>query len=204
MQIPKIKALPILGNAPELSKDILGFLGKNFKEQGDTFLFSMPINKTLLATCDAEVIKQILQLNHKNYRKDYGNNILKLALGNGLLTNEGESWFRQRRLAQPAFYKKRLEGFFDSMNTITIEHIQQLKAKGSKELFIDKEMMQLTSKVVIETLLGADVLGKLGEVQNYIYSIQDHLVKLIRVPFYQLWGKNYWKRERLFEDAGKI
>ena len=202
MQIPKIKALPLVGNAPELSKDILGFFENNFKNYGDTFLFSMPVNRTLLATCDADVIKQILQLNHKNYRKDYGNNILKLALGNGLLTNEGESWFRQRRLAQPAFYKKRLEGFFDSMNTITIDHIRQLKQKGTTEIFIDREMMQLTSKVVIETLLGSDVSGKLSEIQNYIYSIQDHLVKLIRIPFYQFWAKISGK-EKAFQKTLK-
>ena len=125
MHIPKIKALPFLGNAPELSKDILGFFENNFKKYGDTFLFSMPVNRTLLATCDADVIKQILQLNHKNYRKDYGNNILKLALGNGLLTNEGESWFRQRRLAQPAFYKKCLEEFLISRIPLAIANFNK-------------------------------------------------------------------------------
>ena len=129
MKIPVIASLPVIGNAPELSKDILSFFKTNFSKHGDTFLFKLPVNKVLLATCDPIVFKHILQLNHKNYRKDYGNNLLKLALGNGLLTNEGESWFRQRRLAQPAFYKKRLEGFFDTMNTMTLQYIEQLKEK---------------------------------------------------------------------------
>lgn len=189
MKLPVVNSLPVLGSAPDLSKDILGFFESNFKKHGDTFLFRMPLNRVLLATCDADVVKNILVTNQKNYRKDYGNNILKLALGNGLLTNEGESWFRQRRLAQPAFYKKRLEGFFDTMNALTLEHIAQLKERNVKEIFIDREMMQLTSKVVIETLLGADVSGKLSRIQNYIYSLQEHLVKLIRVPFYNYWSK---------------
>jgi cytochrome P450 len=189
MKLPEVQSLPVIGSAPELSKDILAFLGTNFAKHGDTFLFKMPVNRTLLATCDADVVKQILVANHKNYRKDYGNNILKLALGNGLLTNEGESWFRQRRLAQPAFYKKRLEGFFDTMNTLTLEHIAQIKQRNTEEIFIDREMMQLTSKVVIETLLGSDASGKLSTIQNYIYALQEHLVKLIRVPFYNYWAK---------------
>ena len=184
MKIPLIPAYPIIGNAPELSRDILGFLEHNFKKNGDTFLFRLPVNKTIMATCDADVIKNILLLNHKNYRKDYGNNILKMALGNGLLTNEGESWFRQRRLAQPAFYKKRLEGFFDTMNHITLELVEQLQKEKTSELFIDAAMMKLTSRVVIETLLGADIGVRMDSIQQYIYFLQDHMVKLIRTPFY--------------------
>ena len=71
MKIPEVKALPVLGSAPELSKDILAFLNTNFKKYGDTFLFKMPVNRTLLASCDADVVKQILISNQKNYRKDY-------------------------------------------------------------------------------------------------------------------------------------
>jgi cytochrome P450 len=189
MKIPLIPAYPIIGNAPELSRDILGFLEHNFKKNGDTFLFRLPVNKTIMATCDADVIKNILLLNHKNYRKDYGNNILKMALGNGLLTNEGESWFRQRRLAQPAFYKKRLEGFFDTMNHITLELVEQLQKEKTSELFIDAAMMKLTSRVVIETLLGADIGVRMDSIQQYIYFLQDHMVKLIRTPFYNYLAK---------------
>lgn len=181
---PKIPSWPILGNGLGLAADILGFLGRNFERYGDTFLLKMPVNKTVLATRDATLIRHILQTHHKNYRKDYGNNLLKLALGNGLLTNEGESWFRQRRLAQPAFYKKRLEGFFDTMVRFTRLQIDNWKQDEIQTVMIDQEMMQLTSKIVIETLLGSDISGKLEQFQQYIYQLQNHLVKLIRMPFY--------------------
>ena len=112
MKIPLIKSFPLIGNALEISKDILGFFGRNLKKYPDSFMFRLPPSRKIIITSDADVVKHILVSNHKNYRKDYGANKLKLALGNGLLTNEGESWFKQRRLAQPAFYKNRLEGFF--------------------------------------------------------------------------------------------
>jgi cytochrome P450 len=184
MKIPQVTSMPVIGNAPQISKDILSFLGTNFKKHGDTFYFRLPVNKRMVATCDPVLFKHILQLNHKNYRKDYGGNLLKIALGNGLLTSDGESWFRQRRLAQPAFYKKRLEGFFETMNSMTLEHLARWKDSLTTSVFIDREMMQLTSKIVIETLLGSDVSDKLTNIQNYIYFIQDHVVRMFRNPLY--------------------
>lgn len=194
MKIPLIKSFPLIGNALEISKDILGFFGKNLKKHPDTFMFNLLPDRKIIITSDADVVKHILVSNHKNYRKDYGANKLKLALGNGLLTNEGESWFKQRRLAQPAFYKNRLEGFFETMNRISIEHIQQWKTKNVKTVMIDAEMMQLTSKIVVETLLGSDVADKLNEIQNYIYTLQDYLVKCIRNPIYEF-CEVQWQQE---------
>lgn len=189
MKIPEIPSYPVIGNAPEISKDIISFWSKNFKKYGGTFMFRLPPNRKLITTCDAEVVRTVLVSNHKNYRKDYGANKLKMALGNGLLTNEGDSWFRQRRLAQPAFYKNRLEGFFETMNRISMEHIQQWKQKKESSVQIDTEMMQLTSKIVVETLLGSDAAVQLNQIQSYIYRLQDYLVKCIRNPIYEIWSK---------------
>ncbi|MBK8352218.1 MAG: cytochrome P450 [Saprospirales bacterium] len=198
MQPPIVKGLPILGSAIDLSKDILKFLGKEYENQGDSFIFNLP-GRRIFTTRSAEVAQHILQKNNKNYRKDYGANKLKMALGNGLLTNEGESWFKQRRLAQPAFYKKRLESFFDTMQQFTLSHIEPWKNKSSQTIFIDAEMMQLTSKIVVETLLGSDITKNLTGIQSYIYDIQSYLVKIIRNPVYE-WFSAYNGDKKQFEN----
>ena len=62
--------------------------------------------RRIYVTTNLEVIRHVLQANQKNYRKSIAYRNLKMALGNGLVTNEGEDWKRNRRLIQPAFYKK--------------------------------------------------------------------------------------------------
>lgn len=197
MKPPTIKGLPVLGNAIDISKDILRFFGKGFEAVGDSFVFNLP-NRRILTTRSAEVAQHILQKNHKNYRKDYGANKLRMALGNGLLTNDGESWFKQRRLAQPAFYKKRLEGFFDTMQQFTLSHIEPWKKNITQTIFIDQEMMQLTSDIVVETLLGSGESKKLASIQSYIYSIQNYMIQCIRNPLYE-WFSTYNGDQKKFK-----
>lgn len=197
MKTPEIKGIPFLGSAFEISKDILGFWGTNFSKYGDSYIFHLP-GRTIFTSRSPVVANHIFQKNHKNYRKDYAANKLKMALGKGLLTNEGESWFKQRRLAQPAFYKKRLEGFFDTMHTFTLEYISSWE--NNKTVFIDQEMMQLTSKIVVETLLGSDVSQNLSRIQQYIYVIQSYLVKCIRNPLYE-WFSAINGEQKKFTDT---
>ena len=198
MRTPVLKSLPLLGSALDISKDIIRFMGRNFEHQ-KSFIFTLPM-RTIFATCDADVIQQILVSNHKNYRKDYASNKLKMVLGNGLLTNEGESWFKQRRLAQPAFYKTRLEGFFDVMNRLAKNEMEEWKKQDKQTVFIDAEMMQLTSRVVVETLLGADVSGQLNQIQKHIYELQLYMVKCIRNPFFEIWSALNGEKKR-FEHS---
>src|SRR3712207_9469684 len=58
-------------------------------------------------------VKWVLQENAKNYSKGYDR--VKVLLGNGLVMNEGASWLQQRRLMQPIFHQRRLEGFVATM-----------------------------------------------------------------------------------------
>jgi cytochrome P450 len=38
-----------------------------------------------------------------------------MSIGNGLLTSEDEFWLRQRRIAQPAFHRQRIEALAGMM-----------------------------------------------------------------------------------------
>ena len=62
-----------------------------------------------LVTSDPEVTRHVLQRNHRNYEKSpIQTKILGSYIGQGLLTNTGESWLRQRRLRWLFLFRDRM------------------------------------------------------------------------------------------------
>lgn len=106
-------------------------------------------------------IRHVLQTRHQHYTKrTRGIAKLREILGNGLLTNDGDSWLRQRRTLQPAFHRERVQGFSALMARATsrmLEGWEHRAAAGPLRLDVAREMMVLTLRIVAEALFGADV-----------------------------------------------
>lgn len=182
--IPLVPGLPFFGNAFQFAAGPLQFMMNNTNQYGRLFRLRMPPNREMIAASDPEWIGHVLVNNHKNYIKDFAYKQLGLALGNGLLVNDGESWYRQRRLAQPAFYKKRLEDLFHVMEDVADSYLDRLQLETGKDVRIDDHMMQLTSDVVIETLLGGSFKEEFRLIQSQILTLQEHIVNRIRIPLF--------------------
>jgi cytochrome P450 len=58
-----------------------------------------------------EWVGHILHENAKNYIKSTGIRRLSIFLGEGLFTAHGATWFKNRRLAQPAFHRQKLQSY---------------------------------------------------------------------------------------------
>ena len=71
---------------------------------------------TLYQVNNPDGIHRILQENNRNYSKgEVMLRLLKPIVGNGLFTNEGESWLHQRRLMQPTFHRQHIAAFGEMM-----------------------------------------------------------------------------------------
>ncbi|MCS6911210.1 MAG: cytochrome P450, partial [Anaerolineales bacterium] len=68
------------------------------------------------AVSDPRGVHHVLQDNAHNYTKDTLQfNTLALVTGDGLLTSDGNYWLRQRRMIQPAFHRRRVAAFGQTM-----------------------------------------------------------------------------------------
>ncbi|MCB9233159.1 MAG: cytochrome P450 [Bacteroidia bacterium] len=182
--IPRHKGLGPLGNVRQIAKGMLPFLRRSREELGDLFAVDPPF-KRLVIVSDPEIAKYVLQENNKNYLKSFGYKILRLFLGNGLLTNEGDDWRRQRRLAQPAFYKQALANLVADMADESMKIAQRWAemAKNGVELDVDREMNEVTLRIVARSLFGADVGGKIEEISEAITTLNKFAMKRITNPF---------------------
>lgn len=169
---------------------------KDVEKHGKIFYYDMGFRK-IYVVASKEGAKHILQTNNKNYIKDEGTRALKLVIGNGLVTNEGESWFAQRRMAQPAFYKEHLKDVFELMGKVTREYVDGLdnSLPNTKTLDIHKEMMGLTLEVIMRSMFGRTTAKEeRGMIYDTVEFLLEFIVMRIRkpylIPFSYLNGKH--------------
>jgi len=134
-------------------------------------------------------VEHVLQSNQHNYRGwNYSHVQLRPLLGNGLLTSEGETWLKHRRLVQQAFLKGQLEKLSRLMAVTIRNFIVQWETciDSTATLDIGTEMGLLTLSVVTESLFGTK-MGKWAlRVRDAWPLVMDHLVgrmvNPLRVP----------------------
>lgn len=117
-----------------------------------------------------DAVKRIVVDNHAAYGKNtVGFDRMRTFMGNGLLTSQGEFWKRQRRIAQPAFHKKRLAGFADTMARMSVELADEwsrfVETESPEPFDVAREMVRLTLRIVANTVLSIEIEGKAQEDQ---------------------------------------
>jgi cytochrome P450 len=107
-----------------------------------------------------DYIRDVLVTHQKNFGKGRSLYFLKHLIGEGLLSSEGEFHLRQRRLAQPAFHKKRIAAYADVMTGYSLR--RQEKWETGQTLDMAEEMRELTLEVVAKTLFDKDIEVEAG------------------------------------------
>ena len=161
---------------PAVRRNPTGVFTDAARRFGDVVHFKIGPRHGFLITNPADV-RHVLQDNARTYRKSPLYEKLKTALGNGLLTSEGEFWLRQRRIAQPAFHRQRIAALAAVMAQAgreTSAHWESVAAHGHP-VDIDDEMMRLTRTVVLRTLLGADLGPYAARIDDAWTTINRHI-----------------------------
>lgn len=185
---PSPPRLPILGNILNLAGgDTLQKHLKLYREYGDiTFLQLGPLPAFVLA--NPEHVHHVLVKNQKNYDKGMGYDGLRLLLGQGLVTSEGELWRTQRRLMQPKFTPKATVQFNDLMVEIIEQMLERWQpvANENGTLQIDQEMIRLTMSIISKAVFGLDLDEELQEVgqalRNAFSFIPDRSLNPVSIP----------------------
>ncbi|KAK4841627.1 hypothetical protein QYF36_007728 [Acer negundo] len=127
-------------------------------------------NRPQLVVTEPEQIKEILNNKDGSYPKTKLEGYSKKLLGDGLVTTEGEKWFKLRKLANHAFNGESLKGMIPSMIASAEMMLERWRQHDGKEIEVSQELKILTSEVISRTAFGSSYL----EGQN----IFDMLVKM--------------------------
>jgi len=176
---PGPRRKPIIGHLLEFRRNPIAFLQQAAREHGDIVHLQLGPQAIYLFN-NPEYIKDVLVTNNRNFVKSRGLEMAKKFLGEGLLTSEGEFHRRQRRLAQPAFHRQRINGYATVMAEYSARRREQWRA--GETLDMSQEMMGLTLAIVGKTLFDADVEAEAQEIGAALNDIMK-LFERITSPF---------------------
>lgn len=166
----------LFGVLPALREDPIGVMLRACAAHGDAVRLRLP-GRSLVVLRSPRAVQHVLIDNMRSYTKQTrGYDMLRLVLGNGLVTSEGEYWRRQRRIAQPAFHRERLTVFTRVMTDAADAMLQrwQRSMQAGTPLDVSHEMMRVTLSIASRTLLSRDVSDDADEVGAALLVALEH------------------------------
>ena len=188
---PGPRSLSPLGSADTLGRDPMDLALGLWHHYGDVVRFRV-LFWPAYALYHPDHVKHVLQEKHRNYDKQSPmmKAISARALfGNGLFTNDGDSWLHQQRLMQPFFHHQRLADFGRLMSEATVAMLErwQRTALDGTPLDIPLEMMRVTQRIVGLALFSLDLSNEVDTVGRTFTEIGPSLSKYALFPFPPLW-----------------
>jgi cytochrome P450 len=161
----------LAGDLPLFAADPLGFLERAARNDGPVAHLRFGRSRAVLLS-DPALIEEVLTGKREDFVKARPLLALRRLFGRGLLTNEGEPWKRQRRLAQPAFQPRALIGHSRTVITRTGTLLDTWKTGSTFD--VHHEMKKLLMLIIAEALFGADASERAAAIGMALESTMDH------------------------------
>jgi len=159
---PRPKGEPLFGNARQYADDPFRLLTACEQAYGDIVELDLGPLDTYMVT-GPEDIQRVLVAEADDYAKaEFQDDAIGDLLGEGLLLSEGETWQRQRELANPAFAMTRL-GEFTGTIASHAEAMLDDWADGDR-LDVELAMTQVTLDVICDLMLDVELTDRQREV----------------------------------------
>jgi cytochrome P450 len=165
---PGPRSRGIIGNFPLGSKDPLGLYTQWARQYGDIYYYRA-FHRHIYFLNNPEFIKYVLVTNYKGFIKGEAVRFNRRIFGNGLLTNEGDSWLQQRRLIQPAFHRERIESAANTMVTYAERMMETWRDGETRDIHLD--MMRLTLEIVAKAVFNIEITAETDRVSVAMNTI---------------------------------
>ena len=177
---PGPQGLPILGVSLELLRDVLGLLRRVAREYGDVARIPVLKGDRFLLN-HPDLIEQLLVIQQTKFNKStVSKEATQRLLGQGLLISEGDFWRRQRRLAQPAFHRARINEYAATMVQLAQAHAREWRSGETRDMA--HEMTATTLDIAVSTLFGTTLPGEAEQVGRAMTFLMRYSLGRARSP----------------------
>src|SRR5215204_2457939 len=164
----------VLGSIGDLYRDRLRFVLDVASTYGDVAQYRVA-HIRMYQVNHPDGVGRLLHENHRNYSKDVAT-----------FTSDGDFWRRQRRLAQPAFHRRRVAAFGELMTDATLAMLERWRPSVAQGLPLDvaTEFMHLTLEIATRALFSTSVERDLVKIGRAIAMLLNEVTFRFTFPFY--------------------
>lgn len=178
-RLPPGPRRPLVGSLVAPGRDPLALFTRLARTYGDIVRLRT-LGEEMFLVSHPDLVKDVLVTGSRFFRKSRGLERAKKLLGEGLLTSEGASHLRQRRLIQPAFHRERIAAYGEAMAAIAER--RQSHWRDGATLDLSTEMMRLTLAIVARTLFDVDVERQADDIGVALTEVLESFWLLL-LPF---------------------
>ncbi len=135
------------------------------------------------------------------FGKDRTQKRMKILLGEGMITSDGETHNRGRRIAAPAFHRRRIERYATQIVELAAGFRDQWSP--GVEVNIAAEMMRLALQITARTLFDTEVTPEIHEINDQVNTVMDLYHFLVTLPRAELLLDTPLPQMRRFRAAKK-
>jgi cytochrome P450 len=150
----------------------LKFISDLHKDHGHRIHLRI-FGKELFIISHPDDVVHILKTNNSFYTKGRTTKALRQFLGNGLITNEGDSWKKQHRMIRPVMNNRSVLEIAPRILETCLEYIPLIKDQSEINSLV--EMNRLTWRIILKTLFSEEVTPALD---NWLEDILE-LMRII-------------------------
>src|SRR5688572_26561138 len=188
-------------------RDPLYWLPKWIEEYGEIHCVQSRFGQATIVA-SPELARQVLVDRYARYQqKSKPYMVLRILMGNGLVTSEGEFWRGQRKLVQPAFHRRRLDALFAMM----VERVSETTAclKPGTAIDFAPLLSQLTLDIISRAMFSSDVQGAAADVAGYIALLNEYALRMLRNPLLFLLPRSFptpftYRQQRSLKSLNNI
>lgn len=161
--IPTPRRWPVFGHLPMITRHgLMPVVEAGRREHGDFFRLCVGSKHSLFVALHPDAVEQILLTDKDSYGKRATYDSIRVLVGDGILTSEGELWRRERRIAQPSFNRGSIAALAGKMTSLTARMLDAWvqRFRVGDELDVYRELLGLAMEIIGETLFSLDLRGR--------------------------------------------
>lgn len=172
----------LMGTAHYARQNPLKWIPHWADELGAVYMLHSPLGSAAVIG-EPELGRQVMtEKYHSFIEKGFSYAVLRILMGNGLVTSSGEFWRGQRKLTQPAFHRRRLEAIFQMMVNRSQEAIGKLgNQPGDPDLAPFFSL--LTLDIISRAMFSTDVGESAASVGHHIAVLNEKAIRALRQPW---------------------